>query len=171
MTRPGAARDQLAQTLNSAYGDGLLSETTLVYRLETLLTSVVIDPVRLIGDLSRAVPHRGSLAAARQLVVRWWRDAFAYPGGGQRERTILLALDWSGASEELLLGRSPSCDVVLAGSVVSRRHARLTWRDGGWILRDLESLNGTRVNGACVTRCRLEPGDELTIGGHSLRVD
>jgi FHA domain len=157
--------------LNAAYGDGLLSETTLIYRLDTLLTTVLIDPVRLIGDLTRRAPRRAGLAAARQALAGWFMDAFASSVRRPRERTILLALDWSGGSDELLIGRGPSCDVVLPGTVVSRRHARLLWRDGGWILRDLESLNGTIVNGTRVTRCRLEPGDELVIGGHTLSVD
>ena len=46
-----------------------------------------------------------------------------------------------------MIGRHPSCDVVMTGDTVSRRHARLTFRDGGWIVQDLDSTNGTRLNG------------------------
>jgi pilus assembly protein CpaF len=54
---------------------------------------------------------------------------------------------------------------------VSRRPARLVFRDGGWILQDLGSTNGTLVNGEPAGRCRLQPGDHLVIGDHHLRID
>ncbi len=83
----------------------------------------------------------------------------------------LLALDWSGACEELLVGRHYACDVVVGDMSVSRKHARLSFRDGHWVLRDLDSTNGTRVNGTRVVRCRLEPGDRLRLGSADLLVD
>jgi len=90
----------------------------------------------------------------------------------KRPQPILLALDWNGGQEELVIGRHPGCDVVLPGQAVSRRHARLRFRDGTWILEDLESTNGTVVNGASlVGRYRLEPGDRLVIGDERLLVD
>jgi pSer/pThr/pTyr-binding forkhead associated (FHA) protein len=54
---------------------------------------------------------------------------------------------------------------------VSRRHALLRFRDGAWIVRDLESMNGTTVNGSPVVRCRLQPGDQLAFGDEALVVD
>ncbi len=69
----------------------------------------------------------------------------------------LLALDWTGADSELLLGRHQGCDVRLTDASVSRRHAQLRFRDGHWILQDRDSTNGTRVNGVRVGRCELRP--------------
>jgi FHA domain len=149
---PGARRHRLARTLNAAYAEGLLSDRTLAYRLDLLFASGVIDPVRLVGDLTRRVPRRRR---------RQRRDR-----GG-----ILLALDWTGSEDELIIGRHHSCDVVLTDPTVSRRHARLVFRDGGWIVQDLESTNGTRVNGQHVGRCRIRPGDQLALGDQRLRVD
>jgi pSer/pThr/pTyr-binding forkhead associated (FHA) protein len=83
----------------------------------------------------------------------------------------LLALDWTGVVPELLVGRSRRCDVVLDDPGVSRRHARLVFRDGSWVLQDLQSTNGTTVNGVQVGRCQLRPGDSLTLGTACLRVD
>lgn len=84
---------------------------------------------------------------------------------------MLLALDWNGGAQESLLGRSSSCDLAFSNLNVSRRHARLVFRDGSWILHDLESTNGSFVNGVRVHRCELRPGDSLTLGDEALRVD
>jgi pSer/pThr/pTyr-binding forkhead associated (FHA) protein len=83
----------------------------------------------------------------------------------------LLALDWTGAQTELLVGRHPACDVVLRHPSVSRRHARVFFRDGRWIVQDLDSTNGTEVNGCRVGRCELRPGDHLALGGEGLTID
>ena len=52
-----------------------------------------------------------------------------------------------------LIGRSSTCVVRLHAPQVSSEHARLSFREGSWIVRDLSSKNGTYVNGE-----RLEPG-------------
>jgi pSer/pThr/pTyr-binding forkhead associated (FHA) protein len=83
----------------------------------------------------------------------------------------VLALDWDGATDAVLLGRHPACEVVLDDLTVSRRHAQLHFRDGRWVLQDLGSKNGTTVNGAPVTRCQLRPGDHLRLGEQHLVVD
>ena len=62
------------------------------------------------------------------------------------------------------IGRSPACSLTLADKTVSRRHAELRRTPHGWAVRDLGSLNGTRVNGWRVAHARLEDGDELRLG-------
>jgi hypothetical protein len=165
MLGPGSLRHRLARTLNAAYAEGLLSERTLAHRLDLLFASPVIDPARLVGDLTRGVPRR-SLRDA----LRMWADRRRAESASP-ENAILLALDWSGLQEELVIGRHPSCDLIVTDTTVSRRHARLTFRDGGWVVQDLDSTNGTRLNGHYVGRCRLRPGDRLDLGNQPLRVD
>lgn len=169
MLGPGAYRHRLARTLNSAYAEGLLSERTLAHRLDILFASALIDPAGLVGDLSRRGPRRQVgprvVATVTGFARRTVRTAPA------PEPSILLALDWSGAQEELLIGRHPACDVIISAATVSRQHAQLTFRDGGWILQDLGSTNGTRVNGQPVGRCRLRPGDQLVVADQLLQVD
>jgi pSer/pThr/pTyr-binding forkhead associated (FHA) protein len=64
----------------------------------------------------------------------------------------------------LVIGRSVACDLTLSDPTVSRWHAELI-RDGDrWIVRDMGSTNGTRVNGWRVRRAVLEPGDVLALG-------
>lgn len=69
------------------------------------------------------------------------------------------------------IGRAPDCELVLRDSRVSRRHARLTARNGVLVLTDLGSTNGTRVNGHRVTEVVLGAGDRITIGESTLLVE
>jgi two-component system, cell cycle sensor histidine kinase and response regulator CckA len=67
--------------------------------------------------------------------------------------------------DELLIGRSSRCDIVLHVDPVSRRHARVTREAGGYLIEDLNSRNGTFVNGQRIERRRLVVGDRITVGG------
>ena len=64
------------------------------------------------------------------------------------------------------IGRDRSCDVVLAYSDVSGHHCQLFLHQGWWYIKDLRTKNGTKVNGAKVSRKRVNPGDELSIAKH-----
>jgi pSer/pThr/pTyr-binding forkhead associated (FHA) protein len=77
---------------------------------------------------------------------------------------------WNGGTSEMVLGRRRDCDVVLSSAAVSRRHAQLLFRDGNWVIRDLGSTNGTRVNGVRVARRRLRAGDSVAVGDTLLRI-
>ncbi|MHB8986014.1 MAG: FhaA domain-containing protein [Eubacteriales bacterium] len=64
-----------------------------------------------------------------------------------------------------VIGRSPGCDIVLNDSAISRRHARMDRQGGTYYVDDLDSTNGTSVNGAKIAgSVRLSPGDEITVG-------
>jgi two-component system NtrC family sensor kinase len=69
------------------------------------------------------------------------------------------------AGEPQLIGRSSEA-LPLSDTTVSRRHAELTPDDGRWYLRDLDSSNGTFLNGEQVgkTRVELTPGDQIRCG-------
>ena len=69
------------------------------------------------------------------------------------------------------IGRGPECELVLKDSRVSRRHARLHARNGVLVITDLESTNGTRVNGHRVTELVLGAGDRVEIGDTSLVIE
>jgi ABC-type multidrug transport system ATPase subunit/predicted component of type VI protein secretion system len=65
----------------------------------------------------------------------------------------------------LTLGRDPRNDMVIDHPIVSRFHARLDLKDGAWTITDLDSSNGTFVNGRQPTADRpLLPGDTIRIG-------
>jgi hypothetical protein len=68
-------------------------------------------------------------------------------------------------SAPTVIGRATSADVVVADAAVSAQHARLDWTDGAWVVRDLDSTNGTRLNARAVRGpTRLRPGDTLEVG-------
>ena len=69
---------------------------------------------------------------------------------------------------ETVMGREPTSSVVIPGDLASRRHARIVIEDGQYWLEDLNSLNGTFVNGMAVTRHKLEPDDQIQIGNTTL---
>jgi pSer/pThr/pTyr-binding forkhead associated (FHA) protein len=67
----------------------------------------------------------------------------------------------------LVLGRRESSDICLQFPNISGRHLELTFKEGLWILRDLESTNGVKVNGIRIdsgAKKVLHTGDVLTIG-------
>jgi pSer/pThr/pTyr-binding forkhead associated (FHA) protein len=67
-----------------------------------------------------------------------------------------------------VLGRDPSCEVVLQDSTVSRRHAEILYRDGAYWIKDLGSANGTLVNGHPVDYVKLAQGDIVSLGVYSI---
>lgn len=74
--------------------------------------------------------------------------------------------------EGITIGRLPDCDVVLADGNVSRRHAQIRSIDGRFVVADLGSTNGTRVNGFPVTGSReLADGDEIAVGSTVIRFE
>lgn len=68
-----------------------------------------------------------------------------------------------------LIGRK-ECDLVINDQQVSRRHAQIDLIDGGYILEDLGSTNGTFVNGVAAKRAVLTPVDVVTIGETRLKI-
>ena len=68
----------------------------------------------------------------------------------------------------LLIGRASTCDVVLDDSGASRRHAEVRRRGVAVVLIDLESTNGTVVNGRRIREHPLAGGDRITIGTTTL---
>jgi len=70
----------------------------------------------------------------------------------------------------LMVGRRESCDIVLRFANVSAHHCQLTINGGYWQVRDLNSRNGTKVNGVRVKEKRVDPGDVLSIAKHKYEV-
>jgi FHA domain/zinc-ribbon domain len=72
------------------------------------------------------------------------------------------------AGERTRIGRSPDCEIFLDDVTVSRNHAVLVQRDGGYWVEDQGSLNGTFVNRKRIDSAQLREGDELQIGKYRM---
>jgi hypothetical protein len=83
-------------------------------------------------------------------------------GGGRR--TVL-------SGSRFVIGRSRDADLTLDDPNVSRRHAELRREDGAWVVADLASTNGVKVNGRRVAEHRLVPGDDITVGLETLHFE
>ena len=68
------------------------------------------------------------------------------------------------AKDALSIGRLDSCDIVLSDTGVSRKHAEVRREGDEWVIVDLNSTNGTVVNGKTVRRHRLAQGDRIEVG-------
>ena len=64
----------------------------------------------------------------------------------------------------VIIGRAPEADLLLAHESISRQHARIAKEEDSWVIRDLESKNGSRVNTFHVTEQPLRNGDRLDLG-------
>lgn len=67
-------------------------------------------------------------------------------------------------TERTTAGRHPSSDIFLDDVTVSRRHAEFIAHQGGFLVRDVGSLNGTYVNRERIDSVALKPGDEVQVG-------
>jgi len=73
--------------------------------------------------------------------------------------------------EQLMIGRrESSCDIVLRFANVSAHHCRLMLSGGYWYVKDLDSKNGTKVNGKRVSEKRLDPGNTLSVAKHQYEI-
>jgi pSer/pThr/pTyr-binding forkhead associated (FHA) protein len=72
--------------------------------------------------------------------------------------------------QTVTIGRALDADLRLPDGLTSRRHAEITVVDGQVIIEDLESANGTFINGCRVRRALLRPGDRMLIGVTSLEL-
>ena len=142
-----------------------------VYVARTSLTRLVSELRAVLGDTARdssiirTVYKSGyafcaevtSLPAARSspptVEVLWMKQALPLADG------------------EHIAGRDAECSLVIDGTTVSRRHARIIVARGVVTLEDLDSTNGTHVNGTRICApTRLAPGDEFALGSEVLRL-
>ncbi|MBQ7815174.1 MAG: FHA domain-containing protein [Thermoguttaceae bacterium] len=73
--------------------------------------------------------------------------------------------------EELIVGRSESCDIVLRFSNVSSKHCRLVLAHGYWYAVDMGSSNGTTVDGVRVRDRRVDPGARISFAKHDYALE
>jgi FHA domain/Domain of unknown function (DUF1707) len=129
----------------------------------------------LLARLRAAWPRRARQTPARQTPA-WQAPAWQAPAVVRRLTSGLPRVDPDaavpvplqfprGAGSFFSIGRDASCDLAIADMTVSRLHARLERTPDGWVLTDLASTNGTRVNGWRVRgQVRVRAGDLVSFG-------
>lgn len=168
-----AEREQAVDELKEQFVAGRLSQDTFMHRVQSALGARQRrDLPPLLADLPARSPRSGGLTA----VKGWLRGAVG--------RQVAAAARWAAAPRPGLrpgrpatlafpprsgtgftIGRDTACSLLLADATVSRVHARLEWVADGWLLTDLGSMNGTRVNGWLVRDpVRVRGGDLVRFG-------
>ena len=84
---------------------------------------------------------------------------------GDREEIFLFS------QPEITIGKKIESDIYLDDAKVSRCHAKLIWKEKGWHLKDLDSLNGTCLNGKKVKEGLFFPSDLIQISHFQLRME
>jgi DNA-binding winged helix-turn-helix (wHTH) protein len=142
-----------------------------VYVARTSLTRLVSELRAALGDAPRD----------SHIIRTVYKTGYAFCGDvthlpGARAPLATLEVLWMKQSLPLtdgehIAGRDAECSLVIDGTTVSRRHARLTVAHGAATIEDLDSTNGTHVNGTRISApTRLAPGDEFALGSEVLRV-
>lgn len=73
--------------------------------------------------------------------------------------------------DPITIGRLPECEIQVSDPNVSRRHAEVRRRGNDFVVIDLDSTNGTRVNGVGVRERRLSDGDRITMGATEIQFE
>lgn len=147
--RSHRVRERAIGRLQRGYACGALGTQTFERRLDIALSCE--SPSRLRQMARDLVPRS---------IVDDVRDWLA--GSSDPVSSGLLECLATGAPT--VIGRLPSCDVVVSDESVSRRHAMLV-RDGPRvIITDLDSTNGTFLNGRWIAQAEVRPGDRVRFG-------
>ncbi len=73
--------------------------------------------------------------------------------------------------QAMTVGRLDSCDICLRLPNVSKTHCKFVFEKGYWVIEDLKSTNGIKVNGERVNRKVLHPNDKVSIGKRTFILD
>ena len=166
-----AERDQAVGSLREQFAQGRLSQETFLYRMDAALAARSRSELSgLFADLPRQ-PRR------KPWIMRTLFTLLKGPAGsGLVTRRSTVAMPYPNSplpplplppheNRRFTIGRALACDFTLADLSVSRWHARLYHEDEHWLLSDLGSTNGTRLNGWRVTTSvPVRPGDQVTFG-------
>jgi hypothetical protein len=160
-------RERALELLKAASRDGRLSLDTFADRVEL---AVAARNRAQLDELVSDLPGRGRVRRVLARAVSTLSALVAELRAAWREpRVPRLALPRERA--EITVGRAPDCDCVLSDETVSRHHASFRRVDDTWLLTDLKSTNGTRLNGLRVAeQIEVRVGDRVSFGSARYRL-
>ncbi len=123
-----------------------------------------------VGPVAVEIDTQDNLSAGRFVVTG---ALVEQPGGGPTGTLTLTDGRRIQLSDDgVVIGRLPDCDVSVTDPNVSRRHAEIKRHGNEYVVVDLGSTNGTKVNGSLVQgERRLHDGDEITVGATIVRFE
>jgi hypothetical protein len=164
-----AERDRALELIREGAVQGKLSHDTFLRRMELALVARHSDELAALTDDLRE-RDRGWARRLFGAVERVSAFTVRLGHAWQAERLPKLLLPEPGPYP-LRIGRDPVNGLRLSHETVSRLHAELGLQGGLWILRDLNSTNGTTVNGRRVTgTVVVQPGDMVSFGRMAFRL-
>jgi hypothetical protein len=158
-----AERDEAISQLGERFAEGRLTHDTFVHRVEVALKARDRrDLAQVLADLPSPRRFGSTLLAYGQR--GWAAVTRGMPRAIQAASPPLLMFP-SSDRHRFTIGRDAACDLVLPDPSVSRWHAGLKRCASGWLLDDLGSTNGTRLNGWRVREpVPVRPGDRVSFG-------
>ena len=190
-----AERDHAVGELRNEFAEGRLSHETFMYRMQSALDARHRGQLAgLFTDLPPRRPGAGKLMARIRALLRTQQDRrgladeqapgpripriqpAAGPSPARRRRGSPAPAPPArrdpaplvfppGSGVRFTIGRTRDCDLCLTDLSVSRMHALLVRREDGWVLSDLGSHNGTRLNGWLVREpVQVRAGDRVEFG-------
>ncbi|NUO54739.1 MAG: sigma 54-dependent Fis family transcriptional regulator [Polyangiaceae bacterium] len=131
---------------------------------------ILLDSLPVSGDNPWEKDDLSTVVARRYVAVEESPPTFTVVSLQGPDQGLTWVLDPSD-SNTAFIGKSVSCAIRLRDQRVSRRHAALERVGARLRVRDLESANGTRVDGVTVVEAYIEPGALLQVGDTTLRID
>lgn len=169
-------RDEAIRMLRDGSVDGRISNETFMRRVDRALHARGADELaELLADLPPVPDEHASRAVSwrvratiwlREIHLRWARFRVA-----MRPPQLPPLVLPRGPRTVFTIGRSPACDLPLGDMTVSWHHAELRRTEEAWVLVDLGSTNGTRVNGwRADSGFTVRAGDWVSFGRASFRI-
>jgi hypothetical protein len=157
-----AERERTIRALRERSAEGQLSFDTFIRRIDRAFRArsrgelaALLDDLPPQGRVARRLTDAAFVLSAFTVRLQAaWREPRLPP-------LTLPEVDHG----RLTIGRAEACNLVLPSLTVSRYHAELRRQGGEWLLADLGSTNGTRLNGWRIDGpVAVRPGDQLTFG-------
>ncbi len=159
-----AERDRAVAELADRYAEGRIGPDTFSSRMDIALRARHRGELH---DLLADLPPGTRMARLRAGLTSAFHDLNR---AAQAGRLPLLNLPRE-PRPMFTIGRDQACDLILGDQSVSRFHARLSRAAGGWLLGDLDSTNGTMVNGWRIRHpVALRAGDRVSFGAMNFSV-